>query len=176
MLAWTPEAVRVCFLRSHVSANAGGMPHVRPHANGQTSAESTPVPPDARVLTTDACSSHYVASIGRAAHFGVRLRAAGIPLIAAEDGLASHDCCGLRVRVDVKLGPGSLSRLGRLGGRGAGRRPALVWPFGVRANAGSPAAFALTLRAPEDDLHRIRASATHEIAATGVSPVRMERP
>ena len=36
--------------------------------------------------------------------------------------------------------PASHSRLGRLGGRGAGRRPALVWPFGVRANAGEAGA------------------------------------
>jgi hypothetical protein len=36
-------------------------------------------------------------------------------------------------------------------------------------------AFALTLRAPEDDLHRIRASADHENLATGVSPVRNGR-
>ncbi len=42
-----PRAVRVCFLRSHVSANAGRMGRVRPHANGLTSAESTPAPPDA---------------------------------------------------------------------------------------------------------------------------------
>lgn len=33
-----------------------------------------------------------------------------------------------------------LSRLGRRGGRGAGRRPVLVWPFGVRANTGEAGA------------------------------------
>jgi hypothetical protein len=44
----------------------------------------------------------------------------------------------------------------RLDGRGAGRRPALVWPFDVRTNAGEPAAFALTLRAPEDDRNASR--------------------
>ena len=34
--------------------------------------------------------------------------------------------------VEARLGPGFLPRLGRLGVRGAGRRPVLVWPFGVR--------------------------------------------
>jgi hypothetical protein len=46
---------------------------------------------------------------------------------------------------------------GRPGERGAGRHPALVWPFGVQVNAANSMAFALTLRASDDDLHRITA-------------------
>jgi hypothetical protein len=38
----------------------------------------------------------------------------------------------------------------------------LVWPFGVRECRRQPSAFALTLRAPEDDPHRSRGVSPHK--------------
>ena len=73
--------------------------------------------------------------------------------------------------------------LGRLGGRGAGRRPVLVWPFGrAGERRRQPSAFALTLRAPEDDPHRSRGvsrarrSSRQPHARTGPRPALRGRP
>jgi hypothetical protein len=61
-----------------------------------------------------------------------------------------------------------LSQLGRLGGRGASRRPALVWPFAGGRTPRDSAAFALTLRAPEDDPRR-----SNGVSSTTAATIRI---
>jgi hypothetical protein len=58
------------------------------------------------------------------------------------------------------------------GGGGAGLPAALVWPFGVQANAAQFGAFALTLRALPEAPHRIGRLADDAIARDRGRPSR----
>src|SRR4051794_40239264 len=103
------------------------MARVVEDANGQTGAESTPAPSTPCVPDHDASTHTRRREASRERRIVCR-----------------RHCRSARSQPAVRPAwtPGA---------GGAGRRPALVRPFGVRANAGDGFAFALTLRASEDD-------------------------
>jgi len=126
-----PTAVRVRFLRSRMRARAGGSraPSARERPNERRKSHPHRLPP--RVPASDGLArlrEH------RAAARVESESARGESFIAAEKRLASDTAVGLRVRIGTRSVAARFWRLRRPGGCGAGRRPALVWPFGVRAD------------------------------------------
>ena len=132
-----PSAVRMCVLR--------------PHARARTPAKGPRSPARERPNErwTHTRTAGRPASLTRWPRSQLRWRpcrtcgastvpsASGRDLLIVPDGQARPPARGSRLASELMLGRGPGSARGDAwAARGAGRRPALVWPFGVRANAG----------------------------------------